>query len=257
MIGGVDPDDVRLLGINGGPIAAIEYRLALALGASVALVEESGREAARVASDEDWGDSQRLLRIPADPFMVREFVSASASCPRLDEERREALAREIHMGYLQTRRENPRSTDDLTLQPWSKLKAHYKESNRGQADSIVGKLAFIGCTVGRPTDRPVRLLGLTDDEVEVLAEIEHARWVVEKLQDGWKWGSERDDKLKTSPYLVPWAELSETMREYDRQPSRMIPELLAGVGLEVRRMRGTQAPAAEGAPGPPAERRGA
>jgi ppGpp synthetase/RelA/SpoT-type nucleotidyltranferase len=72
---GIEPASVRLLGIDGGRIAAAEYRIALALGAQVGLVEESGREAARTCSDRDWGNSERLVRLPADGQTMRAFVS--------------------------------------------------------------------------------------------------------------------------------------------------------------------------------------
>ena len=79
-----------------------------------------------------------------------------------------------------------------------------------------------------------------DDEVEVMAEMEHARWNVERLLDGWRWSSEKDVARKLSPYLVSWAELPEEIREIDRQTVRRIPEYLAAVGLEIQRVRPAQ-----------------
>ena len=239
VVSGVDPADVRLLGINGGPIAAAEYRIALALGATVALVEESGREAARVVPDEDWGDSARLLRIPADPATVREFVTMATQCEKLDEERREVLGREVHEEYRRNRQLSLRSNEP-TMRSWSRLPKSFQESNRAQADSIPRKLEKIDCTAVAVEGRAVRLVKLTVDEVNRLAEIEHARWVIERLQDGWRLGPRRDVDRKTSPYLVPWAELSDEVREWDRQTVRKIPEFLATVGLEVRRKRGAR-----------------
>jgi len=65
---GIDPADVKMLGINGGKIAAAEYRLALAFGARVALLQESGGEAAKLEADTDWGGSDNLVSLPADPM---------------------------------------------------------------------------------------------------------------------------------------------------------------------------------------------
>ncbi len=45
LAAGVDPADVRLLGINGGDVSRFEYALALAMGAIVGLVESSDRSA--------------------------------------------------------------------------------------------------------------------------------------------------------------------------------------------------------------------
>lgn len=74
VAGGVSPERVRVLGINGGTIAATEYRLALGLGARVGLVEESGREAARLLPDPDWSESPRLVRLPRAAAAVRDFL---------------------------------------------------------------------------------------------------------------------------------------------------------------------------------------
>jgi len=75
----------------------------------------------------------------------------------------------------------------------------------------------------------------TRDEIEVMAEKEHARWNVERLRDGWRWGETKDVTNKVSPYIVSWAELPEDVKEWDRETVRKIPEFLAKVGLEVRR----------------------
>jgi len=55
------------------------------------------------------------------------------------------------------------------------------------------------------------------------------------LRDGWTWGKERDIIKKTSPYLVGWSELSEDVKERDRQTVHKITEFLAKVGLEIQR----------------------
>jgi len=72
---GIPPAAVRLIGINGGRIAATEYRLALALGARVGLIEESGREAARLLPDADWAGSPRLVLLPRDAAAIRAFLA--------------------------------------------------------------------------------------------------------------------------------------------------------------------------------------
>jgi hypothetical protein len=44
---------------------------------------------------------------------------------------------------------------------------------------------------------------------------------------------------KTTPWLVPYAQLSEDMKEFDRDPVRKIPVLLARIDLKVVRMKET------------------
>lgn len=54
------------------------------------------------------------------------------------------------------------------------------------------------------------------DLVEKLAENTHEVWAKQRLSEGWVYGEKRDDKLKTTPCLVPYADLPENEKEYDR-----------------------------------------
>jgi hypothetical protein len=78
-------------------------------------------------------------------------------------------------------------------------------------------------------------MGFTAGEIEVMAELEHERWNRERLRAGWRYGPERDTERKISPYLVPWSELPDEIKEYDRETARGIPQLLAEVGIEITR----------------------
>lgn len=152
----------------------------------------------------------------------------------LSPEAHERIARAIHEGYRadQAGRKPP---DDPAMAEWEELPEHLRESNRRQAAGIFEKLSAIGCTVREVSDREVELFSFTEEEVERLAEMEHDRWVAERRADGWSPGEERDVIAKITPYLVSWEELPDDAKEWDREPVRRIPELLAGVGLEVRR----------------------
>lgn len=229
---GIKPASVKVLGINGGPIAAIEYRIALALGATVGIIEESGREAALLFKDERWSGSDRLIHLPKDPMTVKAFIGSGRS--RLEESVRDKLAREIHKQYRQIKETNSRTTDP-SLAEWDKLPKHLQESNAHQADHIFEKLKVINCTVHKISDREINICKFTDEEIELLSEVEHGRWNVERLLDGWTWGEKKDVLNKKSPYLVSWAELSEEVREWDRATVRKIPEFLASIGLEIVR----------------------
>lgn len=53
--------------------------------------------------------------------------------------------------------------------------------------------------------------------VERLAEHVHDVWAEGRLAEGWTYGPARDDVRKTHPGLVPYAELSEGEKAYDRR----------------------------------------
>jgi ppGpp synthetase/RelA/SpoT-type nucleotidyltranferase len=229
---GLEPSEVKVLGINGGRIAAIEYRIALALGATVGVVEESGREVAKLLRDEKWLSLKKLVHLPADAMTVRAFIGSGS--PKLETDVRERLAKEIHEAYRLTKKDSLK-TDDPAMADWEKLRDDFKESNAQQADHAFEKLREIECTVKKVSGRKIKLITFTRDEVELLADMEHGRWNAERLLEGWTWGEKKDAVRKISPYLVSWSELAEDVKNWDRETVRKIPEFLAKIGLEIRR----------------------
>ena len=63
---GIHPSDVLLVGIDGGDIAAMEYRIALSLGAKVTIIANSGRAASELFEDKFWKSHRNLIGLLAD-----------------------------------------------------------------------------------------------------------------------------------------------------------------------------------------------
>jgi hypothetical protein len=149
----------------------------------------------------------------------------------------ENLARAIHREYVRLDRADAQPVPgDPATAPWEELPKTLQRSSRDQAAHVLDKLDAVGCDV-RPSDAGVEdQFEFEPDEVEFLARVEHRRWVEERRRDGWVHGP-RDPLRRTTPYLVPWEDLSEEMREYDRMFVRQIPALLAQQGCGILRRR--------------------
>ena len=146
----------------------------------------------------------------------------------------EVLARATHENYVAARRATGDiAAADASLLPWSNLSEHLRESNRAQARHISVKLDAIGCALAPLTGRREPFVP-TEAEVERLGELEHDRWTAERRASGWRDGP-RDSAKKTTPYLVPWAQLNEATRELDRITVRDLPRFLLDVGYEIVR----------------------
>jgi len=117
---------------------------------------------------------------------------------------------------------------DAALAPWDQLLPALQRSNLSQAGDIPNKLATIGKRLARQ-GAPLRL---DDEQIELLAEIEHGRWNVERLRGGWQLG-EREVTRLVSSYLKPWAELDDEAREFDREAVRNLAPALAEAGWGV------------------------
>jgi hypothetical protein len=231
ILSGVPPGHVRVFGIDGGSISASEYKMALSLGASVALLEGSGREAKKLRRNRNWRSAQGLVCVPADSNIIEEFIKPHP--PRLDAAQRERLARAIHEGYRERER-GFTTADDPSIAPWDELPSFLKHSNRAQADRILEKVERIGYAVERRTrGSATPVTEFTVHELNVMAQMEHGRWVVERLNGGWMLGSTRDVRHKMSPFFVSWRALPEYVKEKERQTVRNIPTLLATIGLQI------------------------
>ena len=111
-----------------------------------------------------------------------------------------------------------------------------RESNRQQADDIAAKLHRVGYGMLPVTGRDPVLVTFTAAEVEIMADMEHARFMAERHLAGWVYDPQIDKAHKRSPYLVPYAELSEDVKEWDREAVRAIPQVLALAKFEVHRL---------------------
>jgi len=150
---------------------------------------------------------------------------------------REVLARANHEEYLIHQKKlglNPNINHSMV--PWEELPDGLKESNRLQADHIGVKLKAIGCGIAPLTDWDAGSFEFSPKEKELMAEMEHERWVKERLGDGWKFGPKKDIEEKISPHLIPWKQLSEDIKEYDRIFIRKLPAFLAQAGFQIYRL---------------------
>ena len=70
---------------------------------------------------------------------------------------------------------------------------------------------------------------------EKIAENVHEVWSMNRLNEGWRHGFERDDKKKTHPCLVPYSDLPESEKEYDRATSLETIKLILKLGFEINK----------------------
>ena len=69
--------------------------------------------------------------------------------------------------------------------------------------------------------------------VERMAKNVHEVWAQNRIKQGWRWGVERSDSLKTHPCLVAYEELPEEEREYDRCTALETLKLITKLGFKI------------------------
>lgn len=74
---------------------------------------------------------------------------------------------------------------------------------------------------------------------EAIAENAHDIWAIERMQQGWTYGPERNDELKHNPCMVPYSQLPESEKEYDRQMAMQTIKLMKKLGYDLVKHRDT------------------
>lgn len=70
---------------------------------------------------------------------------------------------------------------------------------------------------------------------EQMARNVHEVWARSRMAEGWTWGPERDDAARRHPCLVPYDELPESEKEYDRATSQETLRLILKLGFGISR----------------------
>ncbi|MBO4488764.1 MAG: Ryanodine receptor Ryr [Bacteroidales bacterium] len=68
---------------------------------------------------------------------------------------------------------------------------------------------------------------------EQMAEHVHEVWVAARVAQGWTYGPERNDADKKHPCLIPYAQLPEEEKAYDRETSTETLKFLMVSGFEI------------------------
>lgn len=69
--------------------------------------------------------------------------------------------------------------------------------------------------------------------VEQMAKNVHEVWAEARISQGWTYGKQRDDEKKTHPCLVPYEELPEEEKEYDRNTAISTLKFIMKLGYKI------------------------
>lgn len=89
---------------------------------------------------------------------------------------------------------------------------------------------------------PIHLDDITLDEdlselQEAIAENAHEIWAKARTDQGWTYGPERNDQKKETPDMVPYCNLPESEKLYDREMAMQTLKLVKKLGLDIVRRK--------------------
>ena len=72
-----------------------------------------------------------------------------------------------------------------------------------------------------------------EELAEQLAKNVHDVWAQTRIEQGWSYGEKRDDQLREHPCLIPYEELPESEKLYDRNSSLQTLKLIIKLGFRI------------------------
>jgi len=163
-------------------------------------------------------------------FIPFGLCESSARYREITSPRRDSLGKTIHDSY---------ESQQVALgnkscgTPWRDLREQFRDSSRAAADHALVKLSVLHLRLCEPSaprpDSPPLVAEGSDDEL-LLAEIEHWRWVAERLLAGWRYAPSGPDpeeiaqqkKRKLNGTIVPWTKLNNGEKEKDIHLVRVV-----------------------------------
>jgi hypothetical protein len=209
-----------------------------------------GEASTRVALERRGAMLDLLMRVPGwllQGGFILELTSKTSTTLRFSDDDLRRMAVEAHVTYLERMDRSPTSGDGgydrKAHAAWDLLHEEYRESNLAQVRHLSVKLALLGLDIERSdgdhraetsTTWPPQLVGDYMTHLEALSRLEHARWSIERVALGYRFGGERSAPASegdlTHPNLVPYDELDEGDQQLDVAVVENIPRVLGVVG---------------------------
>lgn len=70
---------------------------------------------------------------------------------------------------------------------------------------------------------------------ELIAKNVHDVWALQRINEEWSYGEKKNSDLKQTPLLVPYEELSESEKEYDRNTAYETLKLILKLGYKIEK----------------------
>lgn len=156
----------------------------------------------------------------------------------------EKLAEAAHQAYCDGKKRDgwrygEKKDEEKKTHPWlvpyNDLPELAKEANRVNVRTIPQKLAAAGYIM-IPSHSNQPALEFPVGDIEKLAKLEHELWMSAKLVSGFKLGKATEEDPLRNESLVEWEQLTDEIKQIDRDMIRGIPGILAKAGYAIEKI---------------------
>ncbi len=171
---------------------------------------------------------------PIIPFgIIKEICNKKILVnPMIDE-----VAKKFHDHYINHQKSSNNDSDSNPfLVEWDFLPEERKDSYRQKVRMLEIFLNGFGYKIIPKSDTKSQVIRFTDEESQLLAKIEHSRWLADRILAGWRFeeGS-RKNNLKTNPLLVEWPKLPEKIKISNINQIQDLPQILYSCNLGIEK----------------------
>ena len=236
-------DEIANLRISGLYLKTIHDKVAKEVGHSkrhlpkvIALDPSGGSVLSDFKSSNDNNSRQEYFHLFS---LIRsdEEGTASQTVEGLLTDVDDARAKSFHEEYcckeVEARGKDPARKLKPFDMEWDILSEEGRDANRYVADHVDVKLRAIGFAI---QSNPTKASILSGEEVEILAAMEHDRWTADRKLAGWTLGVPRDDARKIHDNMIPYNQLAEEIKQYDRDSVQTMVEILTREGKSLLRI---------------------
>jgi voltage-gated potassium channel Kch len=147
---------------------------------------------------------------PLEGVVVYNLLTLGCEARDVVRQELDRKARLIHEDYYEKQiLKGKKHGERLAMYHWPSLRGDIRESNRSQADHDAIK-------------RGILRLSRTEETIESIAEAEHRRWMAERMVSGWRFAATSCETKRLHSNMVPYAELTEDIRDWDRNAVRNV-----------------------------------
>jgi Trk K+ transport system NAD-binding subunit len=143
-----------------------------------------------------------------EAFGAYERVATRAMIIEGDMDQGAAMAHQIYNAGQESRAAMGGRELEAMRRSWDDVSETYRHASRGVADHAMIKLWDAGWAPAPEGVKGEMQPEMSEAETARLAELEHTRWMAERLMSGWRPGDKRDNRLRVHDKIAPWSEMT-------------------------------------------------
>jgi RyR domain-containing protein len=149
---------------------------------------------------------------------------------RILDRKGDEMAIALHAHYLAAAKQLGVSSS-AAMEAWDALPENLRNANRSSFEHAPILFAAAGYQI--VANQGIKSATPSAADIELMAKVEHRRWMADRIERGWRFGASRDDRLMLHPDLIPYDHLNEGGKQKDRNAVLTLVNIMARQGFSI------------------------